>query len=107
MIVGVVILLIGILYLLEIFNPSFQLNFDIIWPIVLIVISIYYIIKDEKLDFTKILFLFIGLWFLLVNTSLIVEPYNKAFWPVILILIGGYIVISAIGKDKKNTKTFT
>ena len=70
MIVGVVILLIGILYLLEIFNPSFQLNFDIIWPIVLIVISIYYIIKDEKLDFTKILFLFIGLWFLLVNTSL-------------------------------------
>ena len=104
MIVGVVVLLIGILYLLEIFNPSFQLNFDIIWPIVLIVISIYYIIKDEKLDFTKILFLFIGLWFLLVNTSLIVEPYNKAFWPVILILIGGYIVISAIGKDKKNTK---
>ena len=65
MIVGVIILLIGIFCLIGIFNPSFQLDFGIVWPLVLIAISIYYIIKEEKLDFTKLLMLFIGLWFLL------------------------------------------
>ena len=71
MIVGVIILLIGIYCLIGIFNPSFQLDFEIVWPLVLIAISIYYIIKEEKLDFTKLLMLFIGLWFLLENTNLI------------------------------------
>ena len=46
MIIGIIILLIGILYLIEIFNPGFHLEFDIVWPVVLIAISIYYIIKD-------------------------------------------------------------
>ena len=104
MIIGIIILLIGILYLIEIFNPGFRLEFDIIWPVVLIAISIYYIIKEEKLDFTKIMMLFIGLWFLLVNTSLVTEPYDKAFWPVVLILVGGYIVINSLNIGKKNTK---
>ncbi len=107
MIIGIIILLIGILYLIEIFNPGFHLEFDIVWPVVLIAISIYYIIKDEKLDFTKILMLFIGLWFLLVNTSLITEPYDKAFWPVVLILVGGYIVMNSLNMGKKNTKIKT
>ena len=52
MIIGIIILLIGILYLIEIFNPGFHLEFDIIWPVVLIAISIYYIIKEEKLEIT-------------------------------------------------------
>lgn len=30
MIIGIIILLIGILYLIEIFNPGFHLKFDII-----------------------------------------------------------------------------
>ena len=104
MIIGIIILLIGILYLIEIFNPGFHLEFDIIWPVVLIAISIYYIIKEEKLDFTKIMMLFIGLWFLLVNTSLVTGPYDKAFWPVVLILVGGYIVMNSLNMGKKNTK---
>ncbi len=104
MIVGVIILLIGIFCLIGIFNPSFQLDFGIVWPLVLIAISIYYIIKEEKLDFTKLLMLFIGLWFLLENTNLINSPYDKAFWPLILIITGGYIIFGSLNHDIKTPK---
>lgn len=104
MIVGVIILLIGIFCLIGIFNPSFQLDFGIVWPLVLIAISIYYIIKEEKVDFTKLLMLFIGLWFLLENTNLINSPYDKAFWPLILIITGGYIIFGSLNHDIKTPK---
>lgn len=104
MIVGVIILLIGIYCLIGIFNPSFQLDFEIVWPLVLIAISIYYIIKEEKLEFTKLLMLFIGLWFLLENTNLITSPYDRAFWPLILVITGGYIIFGSLNHNPKTPK---
>lgn len=100
MFVGIIILIVGIYCLLTALNPSLALNFSYIWPLALIVISTYYIIKDRKLELANTIILYLGIWFFLVNINFIKAPYTKAFFPIILIIIGLYIIFGS-SKTKK------
>lgn len=100
MIIGIAILLFGILLLFEIFNPGFAIDFSIVWPTFLIIITLYYIIKDKKIEVMKILLLFIGVWNLLLNLNLITGAYEQAFWPIIFIIVGTFIVVTALDSKK-------
>lgn len=109
MIIGIAILLFGLLLLLEIINPGFAIDFSIVWPSFLIIITLYYIIKEKKIEVIKILLLFIGIWNLFVNLDLITGAYLDAFWPIILVIVGAFIIITAIDSKKiaesrKNSK---
>lgn len=100
MIIGIAIVLLGILFLIEVFNPGFKLDFGIVWPTVLLIVTAYYMIKDKKCSFASGFLLFFGVWFLLVNLDLILYPYTRAFWPLVLIIIGAYVILTALdGRD--------
>ncbi len=96
MIIGIAILSLGVLFLIEIFNPAFVIDFSIVWPIFLLIITFYYIVKEKRIGVGKALLLFLGVWSLLVNLDLIYEPYVDAFWPIVLIIIGAFIIITTL-----------
>ncbi len=104
MIIGIALLLVGVLFLIEVFNPDFVINFSIFWPIILLAISTYYIIKDKKCTLVTGLGLFIGVWYLFVNLDFITYPYRNAFWPIILIIVGAFVIITALD-GREMTKT--
>ena len=90
-----------VFFLLQAIIPSFNLGFNIIWPIALILVGVGTAAKERKIDLWNILIAFIGLWFLLLNLNIINNDYKEIFWPIIIILVGLSIFINAI-KIKKN-----
>ena len=107
MFIGVVIIVIGFLFLLESLIPGFDINFGIIWPLILIVIPINEFIKRKKLDLILTIVLFVGIWFLLLNLDFIPEGYLNIFWPIIIMLVGFSVAFSAvkISSVKKRVST--
>lgn len=101
MFVGIIIVCFGILYLLEALYPGFHVDYSLIWPIVLIVIAIYQMIKEKKIDLFMSILLFVGIWFLLINTNILKDQYTDIFWPIIVILVGLSFIFSTIHFKEK------
>lgn len=103
MIVGVIIIFLGILFLLENIIPTFEIDFALVWPVILIIIAIGKMIKERKLDIFTSMILLIGIWYLLYNMMIIKAPFTDVFWPVMLIVLGISIVWNN-SKFKKGIK---
>lgn len=106
MVIGVIIVCIGILLLLEAVMPGFTVDFGLVWPVILIVISLYQAIRRRRFDLFMTVVLFIGIWFLLLNLGLISDVYTDIFWPIIIILVGLSFVFNTFkirGINKKVT----
>lgn len=104
MIVGFILLALGILYLLEMLLPGFEVDFQLIWPILLIVIGVYSSIKQRKLDVCSMVLLFLGVWFLSVHLGFLPKNYRKIFWPLLLIIVGLHLILDHTFFHKKFTK---
>ncbi len=104
MIIGFVLLALGVLYLLEMLLPGFQVDFQLVWPILLIVIAGYSILKQRRFDLVSMVLLFLGVWFLGINLGLLPKNYRKIFWPLLLIIIGLHIIFDHMFFHKKFVK---
>ena len=104
MLAGIIILMIGILYFLELLIPEFVIDYSIIWPLVMVVCASYFIIKKGKFDFGNSLLLFVGIWWFSLNIGIIPDGIRNYFWPLLLIFIGGCIVWGSVGFEKKIKK---
>ena len=80
--------------LLEVVVPGFILDYNIIWPSILITCSLYYMLKRRRPEASHLIVLFIGIWFLLVNINLISGTLYDMFWPILLIVIGLALMIN-------------
>lgn len=101
MILGIIIFIIGVLYLISIINPEFVVNYDLVWPSALILLCLYSIIKNKKLDMVPGIGLFIGILIFGVNINAWNNNVYEFIVPGILMIIGLSIMISSIGKNKK------
>lgn len=100
MIVGIIILLIGLICIVEILNPDLAINFDLLWPIVIIALATYKILADKKCNTWLILWLFVGFWWLFVELDFITSYYYPLFFPLVLVIIGTSMIIGS-ANDKK------
>ncbi len=107
MFVGIIIVIIGVLFLVQALNPNFQIDFGIVWPVLVIVLAIYWMIKEKKISFGNILILFLGIWFLGMNIGWIADEYTKVFWPTILILFGISLIVEALRFQNGRKKHFS
>lgn len=105
MLVGIIIVVIGICCLLE--NFGINIHWGILISLLLILSSIFLVIKDKKIDFWSVLLFIIGLWNLLLNFKLVTVELGEILWPVLIIIAGLSIVISKLSFSKKtgNKKT--
>lgn len=88
---GFIILGIGVILLLRklgIFIPSWVLT----WPMILIVIGTFAIIKHEFKSFFGFMMLFIGSYFLLKNEFDFDFGIGQYIWPIGLIVLGIYLI---------------
>ena len=67
MIIGIVLILLGIYFLLKFLIPGFNINldWDVIWPIILIALGINSTVKFKKIDIFNIALVIIGILYLL------------------------------------------
>ena len=104
MLIGGIILLIGLLFLFEVLIPGFEVDFNLIWPIILVVIGLYNMIKERKMNLLMTVLTFVGVWFILINFNILPDKYTQIFWPIVVILIGIFIIFNSITFKKKLQK---
>lgn len=89
---GFIILGIGIILLLKkvgIFIPGWVLT----WPMILIVIGLFAVIKHEFKSFFGFLMLFLGTYFLMRNEFDFDFGIGQFVWPLGLIVLGIYLIL--------------
>lgn len=90
---GFIILGIGVILLLRkmgFFIPGWVLT----WPMILIVIGIFAVIKHEFKSFFGFVMLFVGTFFLMRNEFDLDFGLGQYLWPVGLITLGIYLIVS-------------
>ncbi|MEG0026117.1 MAG: LiaF-related protein [Bacilli bacterium] len=107
MLLGGIILIIGLILLLQIIIPGFQVEFKLVWPLVLIIISIYNMIKSKKATIFMVTLLFLGIWFTLINFEILSPTSIKIFWPIVIIIFGIFIIFNSITFKKKEISSTT
>ena len=100
MIIGIVLILLGIYFLLKFLIPGFNINldWDIIWPIILIALGINSTVKFKKIDIFNIALVIIGILYLLLGLDVIPKVDSKITVAIILIAIGLSFVLSSVKK---------
>lgn len=101
MLVGLIILLIGVIYLINEMNFGFKIEFDLIWPLLVMLFSFGTMIKHKKFSFWYSLFGFIGFWYTLYYFNILKVSISDFLWPLILITMGLAIINSKITWDQK------
>lgn len=96
MFLGILFLLFGVLFLVEMAVPEFSINFRIIWPSILVIFSIYQMIKQKRIDIFLVVLFILGGWALLHELNLIPFNYRSFIGPIILIAIGLTIIFQGI-----------
>ncbi|HHW69333.1 MAG TPA: hypothetical protein GX747_03250, partial [Tenericutes bacterium] len=101
MLLGFMIFLMGILFLFENIIPGFTINYDILWPSIFIIISLYNVLKDKKSNLFNNVLLFIGIFFLLKSLNIITKDIENLFFPLLVIIIGISIMLKSINFNNK------
>lgn len=107
MILGIIILAIGILYLITVLNPDFVINYSLIWPSALILLCLYSMIKNKRVNIVPVIGLLIGILIFGVNADIWDSNVYKLIIPSILIIIGVSIIFSSISFNKKRKEKLT
>lgn len=107
MIIGIVLILLGIYFLLKFLIPGFSINleWDIIWPIILIALGINSTLKFKKIDIFNIALVIIGILYLLLGLEVIPKIDSKITVAIILIAIGLSFIISSLKNKNDKQKT--
>lgn len=100
MALGFIVISLGVLYLLHVLCPGFNIDYSIIWPCAIILVGISTMIQDKKVSLWNVIITFVGIWFLLINLNVITGTYKDIFFPVIIILIGVSMLISSLNFKK-------
>jgi predicted membrane protein len=96
--IGLAIILIGILAILANLGLGENINIWDYWPVILIVIGLSLLLQPSpyRNSFPGLVFLIIGLLFLLGNFDIIDFGFNL-LWPIIIILVGIGILRHGLG----------
>lgn len=107
MFVGIIVVVIGLLLLAEVLMPGFNVDFNVVWPIIVILVSLNMIFKRRKIDLITAVVLFIGIWFLGINLDIIPSNLENIFWPIIIILVGVSLIFGTSKIKMINRKIST
>ena len=102
MLVGIILILLGVYFIVKMLCPSFDINinWNIIWPIILMVLGIEGIIRTKKLDLFNVILTLIGVIYLLSGLKIIGNINGRFIFAIILIGAGISFILSSLGKKK-------
>lgn len=102
MLVGIILILLGVYFIVKMLCPSFDINinWNIIWPIILMFLGIEGIIRSKKLDLFNVILTLIGVIYLLSGLKIIESINGRLILAIILIGAGISFILSSLGKKK-------
>ena len=102
MLVGIILILLGVYFIVKMLCPSFDINinWNIIWPIILMFLGIEDIIRTKKLDLFNVILTLIGVIYLLSGLKIIENINGRLILAIILIGAGISFILSSLGKKK-------
>ena len=105
MLVGIILILLGVYFIVKMLCPSFDINinWNIIWPIILMFLGIEGIIRSKKLDLFNVILTLIGVIYLLSGLKIIESINGRLILAIILIGAGISFILSSLGKKKVKT----
>lgn len=105
MLVGIILILLGVYFIVKMLCPGFDINinWNIIWPIILMFLGIEGIIRTKKLDLFNVILTLIGVIYLLSGLKIIGNINGRLILAIILIGAGISFILSSLGKKKVKT----
>lgn len=102
MLIGIILILLGGYFIVKMLCPGFDINinWNIIWPIILMFLGIEGIIRTKKLDLFNVILTLIGVIYLLSGLKIIGNINGKFVIAIILIGAGISFILSSLGKKK-------
>lgn len=102
MLIGIILILLGVYFIVKMLCPGFDINinWNIIWPVILMVLGIEGIIRSKKLDLFNVILTLIGVIYLLSGLKIIGNINGKFVIAIILIGAGISFILSSLGKKK-------
>lgn len=97
----ILICLIVVLFIIKIFIPEIEVDFNLLYPIIFIIIGASTLIKIKQTNIWNISLLIIGLWYLLININIINEEYELIFWIAMTIIL---VITNILYYFKKHIK---
>ena len=105
MLIGIILILLGVYYIVKMLCPGFDIDisWNIIWPIILMVLGVEGIIRAKKLDLFNAILTLIGVIYLLSGLKIIGNINGRLILAIILIGAGISFILSSLGKKKVKT----
>ena len=102
MLIGIILILLGVYFIVKMLCPGFDINinWNIIWPVILMVLGIEGIIRSKKLNLFNVILTLIGVIYLLSGLKIIGNINGKFVIAIILIGAGISFILSSLGKKK-------
>lgn len=102
MLIGIILILLGVYFIVKMLCPGFDINinWNIIWPVILMILGIEGIIRSKKLDLFNVILTLIGVIYLLSGLKIIGNINGKFVIAIILIGAGISFILSSLGKKK-------
>ena len=102
MLIGIILILLGVYFIVKMLCPGFDIdiNWNIIWPVILMVLGIEGIIRSKKLDLFNAILTLIGVIYLLSGLKIIGNINGRLIFAIILIGAGISFILSSLGKKK-------
>ena len=102
MLIGIILILLGVYFIVKMLCPGFDIdiNWNIIWPVILMVLGIEGIIRSKKLDLFNVILTLIGVIYLLSGLKIIGNINGRFIFAIILIGAGISFILSSLGKKK-------
>lgn len=102
MLIGIILIFLGVYFIVKMLCPGFDIdiNWNIIWPVILMVLGIEGIIRSKKLDLFNAILTLIGVIYLLSGLKIIGNINGRLIFAIILIGAGISFILSSLGKKK-------
>lgn len=102
MLIGIILILLGVYFIVKMLCPGFDIdiNWNIIWPVILMVLGIEGIRRTKKLDLFNAILTLIGVIYLLSGLKIIGNINGRFIFAIILIGAGISFILSSLGKKK-------
>ena len=100
MLIGIILIFLGVYFIVKMLCPGFDIdiNWNIIWPVILMVLGIEGIIRSKKLDLFNAILTLIGVIYLLSGLKIIGNINGRLIFAIILIGAGISFILSSLGK---------
>lgn len=93
-IIGVFALIAGVILCVQVLDVNIRIDFSILWWSFFTMVGVVIMINDRKISILPSIIMVIGIWFILKDVGIIHGSIFALIWPLILVVVGLNLMFS-------------